>query len=224
MTSTPTRIAIAASAVAVALIVAYFLLGGTGGSPNAAGSAAGIAADDHTMGSPTAPITIIEYAAPSCPVCAAFDAQVFPELKKTYIDTGKVFYVFRVFPLRPADGAAEAMAHCLPKEAYFEFIGMLFRRQAEWDPEFGITDVHGALVQMGRVAGMGASEVDRCIDDKKVQDRVNQVAEQGQAQYSLNATPTFIINGELQEAGAIPWDSLQQKIEAELKKNAAPEH
>ena len=56
---------------------------------------------DRTMGNPNAKVVLIEYGAPSCPVCANFNAQTFPELKAKYIDTGKIFYVFRVFPLRP---------------------------------------------------------------------------------------------------------------------------
>ena len=97
---------------------------------------------------------MLEYAAPACPHCARFDETVFPLLKKNYIDTGKVFYIFRVFPIMPADGAAEAIARCLPADKYFRFIDLLFRNQKIWDPEYGVTDVRGGLVQMARIAGM----------------------------------------------------------------------
>jgi protein-disulfide isomerase len=206
----------------VAIGLAYYVFGVSSTSAVSDAAVLKIAPDDHTQGSPKATVTLIEYAAPSCPVCAAFDAQVFPQLKTTYIDTGKVYYVFRVFPLRPADGAAEAMARCLPKESYFQFIELLFRRQAEWDPEFGVADAHAALVQIGHTAGLTNEQSDRCIEDKAVQQRINDIAAAGQARFNISATPTLILNGQALPAGAMPWSELQPKIEAELKKVAAP--
>src|SRR5258708_37793113 len=88
-----------------------------------------LAPTDHTLGSPTAPVQVVEYAAPTCPICAHWDTTVFPSFKSAYVDTGKVFYVFRVFPLQSADIAVEAMARCLPKDSYFQFIDMMYRNQ-----------------------------------------------------------------------------------------------
>lgn len=154
-----------------------------------------IAADDRTLGNRKAPITMIEYAAPTCPHCARFDKEMFPYLKAHYIDTGKVFYVFRVFPLHPSDGAAEAMARCLPADNYFQFIDLLFRNQADWDWENGVQDIHGGLVKMGRLAGMTPEKVDSCIADKAMADRINKVAQDGQTRYNISSTPTFVLNG-----------------------------
>ncbi|MBV9692350.1 MAG: thioredoxin domain-containing protein, partial [Alphaproteobacteria bacterium] len=151
-------IAVAAAIILVAAVLYY--VNPFGGStadaiPDTVGSAGfTLNSDDHTLGSRKAPITMIEYAAPTCPHCARFDMTVFPFLKSNYIDTGKVFYVFRVFPLHPSDVAAEAMARCLPADNYFQFIDLLFRNQAQWDWENGVQDVHGGLVKMGRLAGM----------------------------------------------------------------------
>src|SRR3954462_7762649 len=88
--------------------------------PAAEGSDVGyvISPLDRTVGNRKAPVVLIEYAAPVCPHCAAFEIQDFPSLKAKYIDTGKVFYVFRVFPIRPGDGPAEKLAGCLPAENY----------------------------------------------------------------------------------------------------------
>ena len=204
--------------IAVALSVFF---AGYGFTPSFAADAtqpvaAGV--DDHTLGSPNAPVKLVEYAALSCPVCALFDAKVFPQLKQTYIDTGKVHFSFRMFPISAADGAAEAIARCLPKDQYFSFAEVLFRKQNEWDPEFGVTDVHGALVKLARVAGLGAEQVDRCIQDKSVQQRINQIAEDGEKRFKIEATPTLVIDGVAQEPGAIPWPELQRLIEAALKK------
>ncbi|HWA90386.1 MAG TPA: thioredoxin domain-containing protein [Rhizomicrobium sp.] len=162
-----------------------------------------LTADDHTMGSPKAPIVFIEYAAPTCPHCAHFNETVVPYLKSNYIDSGKVYYVFRVFPLHSSDGAAEAMARCLPKDQYFQFIDMLFRSQKEWDWEYGVSDVHGALVKMGRLAGLSPEKVDSCIADQATQASINKVATDGQTRYSIQGTPTFVINGVVREIDSV---------------------
>jgi protein-disulfide isomerase len=175
--------------------------------------------DDRTMGSPSAPITMLEYAAPSCPHCARFDTEIFPKIKKNYIDTGKVFYIFRTFPLGPADGAAEAIARCLPADKYFQFIDLLFRNQAKWDPEFGITDVRGALIQMARIAGMSSEKVDECISNKDEQDRINSVAQDGETKYNITGTPTFVINGTVTEAGEGTYAQMQARFDSLLSKH-----
>jgi len=187
----------------------------------AAGGAPGftIAADDRTLGSRKAPITIIEYAAPTCPHCAHFNETVFPTLKANYIDTGKVFYVFRVFPLHPSDGAAEAMARCLPVDQYFQFIDLLFRNQPQWDWEYQVQDIHGGLVKMGRLAGMTPDKVDSCIADKAAAARINKVAQDGQTRYNITSTPTFVIDGVVHEVGdVVTPDDLRQTLDGILAK------
>jgi protein-disulfide isomerase len=101
------------------------------GSGGATASTKGydLVATDRTLGNRNSKVVLIEYAAPSCPVCAAFNAQSFPRLKAQYIDTDKIFYVFRVFPLRADDGLAEKIARCLPEDKYFTFIDLLFKNQ-----------------------------------------------------------------------------------------------
>jgi protein-disulfide isomerase len=206
-------------ALLAAVGIAFFLLD-SAYSPPAADAAAVLAVtpDDHTVGDPKAPIKIVEYFAPSCPICARFDADIFPQVKSTYIDTGKVYYVFRVFQLRPADGAAEAIAQCLPKENYFDFIRHLFQNQSEWDPEFGVTDVRGALQRMGRVAGLTSEKVDACMTDQAAMKKINKVTEDAVAHLSISGTPTLYLNGKQLASGSLPWDELKQAIDAELEK------
>ena len=175
--------------------------------------------DDRTLGSPKAPITVLEYAAPVCPHCAHFNETVFPLLKKNYIDTGKVYYIFRIFPIMPADGAAEAIARCLPADKYFWFIDLLFRNQKNWDPEYGVTDVRGGLLQVARIAGMSAEKVDECIADKSQQERINQVAQDGEVKYNIQGVPTFIVNGTPWESGGVTWPQMQKKLDSLLSKH-----
>jgi protein-disulfide isomerase len=164
---------------------------------------------DRAQGSPKAPILMVEYAAPTCPVCAMFDMQIFPLLKKNYIDTGKVYYVFRVYPLSSADVAAEGIARCLPAENYFPFIDMLYRNQEKWDPDgHEIPDVRAALVRMGGMAGMSTQEVGTCIDNPAEQAQITKIGDEAQTKYGVNGTPTFLVNGQTR-VGVGTWDDWQ---------------
>ncbi|HZQ41073.1 MAG TPA: thioredoxin domain-containing protein, partial [Rhizomicrobium sp.] len=93
---------------------------------------------DHTFGNRNAKVTVIEYASPTCPVCANFMINMYPRLKKDYIDTGKIFYVYRTFLRNPDDAAAEKLARCMPKDKYMSFTDALFRNQQKWDYEYGV--------------------------------------------------------------------------------------
>ena len=188
---------------------------GTPGSPGFT-----LVSTDKTMGNPKAKVGLIEYGAPSCSICAYFFQNEFPKLKQNYIDTGKIFYVFRVFPLRELDGDSEKMARCLPEDKYFTFIDQLWRNQPKWDnAEYpGITDAHAALVQQGRIAGMTSEQVDQCINNKDEDDRINKVAAEAEQRYSINATPTFILDGAPLSAGSVPYDQLSKDLDAEIAK------
>jgi protein-disulfide isomerase len=194
-------LAVVGIAVIGIVIAAYFVFFGGGSSESAATgdrSNVTLVASDRRLGSPKAPLLVVEYAAPTCPHCAHFDTDIFPQFKQNYIETGKVYYVFRVFPLSSVDVAAEAMARCLPADNYFQFIDLLFRNQSKWDPDgYQIPDVHAALVQMGRIAGMSAEQVDRCINDQAAQQGITKVGEDANKRYGINGTPSFVINGQI---------------------------
>ena len=203
-----TRKQILSSLIAIAAIIvlaiAYFVYtSGSGDGIPQEGTKFAIVLSprDKTLGSPKAPIQVVEYAAPSCPHCAHWNEDVFPTLKKEYIDTGKVYYVFRVFPLSSLDVAVESMARCLPPGSYFQFIDMMYRNQVRWDPDGNnIPDVHGALIQMGRIAGMSEDQVNNCISPSSNGDEqaaISQVGQYAAKTYNIDSTPTFIINGRI---------------------------
>ena len=154
--------------------------------------------DDHALGNPKAPITLVEYAAPICPHCAHFMAEEFPILKREFIDTGRIYYIFRVFPLGAPDGAVESIARCLPKERYFPYIEMMFREQPQWDPDGReIPDVEGAIVKLAAREGLSPEKAKQCINDPASQEHVNQVAQDAQLKYQIEGTPTFVMNGQV---------------------------
>jgi protein-disulfide isomerase len=176
---------------------------------------------DRHLGNPKAKVVLIEYGAPRCPVCAAFNRDSFPALKAAYIDTGKIYYVFRVFPLRSDDGSAEKIARCLPEDKYFSFIDLLFRNQPLWDVEYGVTDVHGGLVRLGRIAGMSADQVDKCMDNPAEDKIINTVAADGGTKYSISGTPTFVLDGSPVFQGTLPNFT---QFSATLDKELAAKH
>jgi len=194
--------------VVVALVAAgaaYYVLNDDGmqavGAP--AGSGYEPLPNDHTLGNPKAKVVVIEYASPTCPICAHFMLEIFPKLKSGYIDTGKIFYVYRTFLRGPDDGYAEKLALCMPKNKYMSFNESLFRNQAKWDYEFGIPSPDGvrvALLQLAQEAGMSNADADRCLVSTANEAAINKVGEDGVAKYAVNATPTFVVNGQA-EAG-----------------------
>lgn len=213
-------IGLAVIAIAALGVAAWFMFGSGSDDANSLPAASEkiqvqLTATDRTMGSPKAPILMVEYAAPSCPWCARFDMTLFPQLKKNYIDTGKVFYVLRVFPRGPADIGAELIARCLPVANYFQFIDLLWRNQDKWDPENGVQDVHAGLVQLGSQAGLSVPKIESCLADTAAAERASQVGTDAETKYNIDSVPTFIINGQMHQ-NFTDWQSLQRLLDSML--------
>ena len=170
---------------------------------------------DHTFGNPKSGVTVIEYASPTCPVCANFMMTFYPRVKSDYIDKGRIFYVYRVFLRNPDDASAEKLARCLPKDKYMAFEDLLFRSQQKWDYEYGVPSpdgVHVALLELVGTMGMSQSEADRCLADPKDEEAISKVGEDGVAKYAVNATPTFVVNGQ----GEAGFENLFSRIDLAL--------
>ncbi len=211
-------VAVAVIALGVAAYFVFFSSPASDAVPSAGPLAITLSKEDRTLGSPKAPLTVLEYAAPTCPHCAHFDMDIFPQFKQHYVDTGKVFFIFRVFPLNAVDVAAESMARCLPEDNYFQFLDLLYRNQPKWDPDgYNIPDVHAALVQMGKVAGMTAEQVDRCIANQAEAKRVQDVGTDAQTRYGVSGTPTFVMNGQI-HGPFIDFKQMQGFIDPMLSK------
>lgn len=146
---------------------------------------------DMAMGQDTAKVTIIEYASATCPHCAAFHKDVFPALKSEYIDTGKVKFIFREFPLDDLALAAFMVARCAPKEKYFPMLDVFFSTQQTWtkDPLPGLNSI-------AQQAGMTKDQFDACLKNETVAKQILATRKAGEG-FGINGTPTFFVNGKV---------------------------
>ena len=189
----------------------------------ASGQTVEIKDSDMVHGSKDAPVTMVEYASMTCPHCAAFQKEVIPLLNKDYVETGKVKVVFREYPLDGAARMASAVARCFKGDQYFSFIDLLFANQANWIKDFDgnqqLTreDILEGLSQMARQAGMPREKVESCAEDKDNLALVDGNWMEGQNRYSVNSTPTFLING-VAHAGEIPYEQLKGILDPLVKK------
>lgn len=152
---------------------------------------------DQILGRKDAPVTVIEYASMTCPHCANFHKQVYPELKRRYIDTGKVRFIFREYPLDNRALAASMLARCAEKDRFFPLIDVLFERQAVWSRS---SDPAGELLKIAKFAGFTSKSFNACLKNETIAKGVLEIKATG-SKHKIEATPSFFINGELLRGG-----------------------
>jgi protein-disulfide isomerase len=167
---------------------------------------------DVALGPADAKVTIVEYASLTCSHCAAFHRDTYPELKKRYIDTGKVRFVLREFPLDPLATAGFMLARCDGNEKYYPVTDLLFDRQSAWAFTQKPLD---ALQQMMRQAGFSQEKFEGCLKDQKLYDAVMAVRKHADEKLKVNSTPTFFINGE-RKTGSMSIDELEKILKPML--------
>jgi protein-disulfide isomerase len=148
---------------------------------------------DRPVGAKDAKVIVIEYSSPTCPHCAAFAVDVYPEFKTKYIDTGKVYFVLREFPLDELAFAAVMAARCAPKDKFFPIIDTLFREQNDWA---FVYDPQPALVAKLQPYGFTEQSFAACLQKPDLAQAINDVAMRAQKEFGVSGTPAFFINGE----------------------------
>jgi protein-disulfide isomerase len=148
---------------------------------------------DVVQGPPDAKVTIVEYASLTCSHCGAFHRDTYPALKSRYIDTGKVRFILREFPLDPLATAGFMLARCDGGQKFYPIVDLLFQQQRAWTTTDRPLD---ALRQMMRQAGFSQEKFDSCLKDQKLYDAVNAVKNRGMETLKIDSTPTFFINGQ----------------------------
>ncbi len=163
---------------------------------------------DKTMGKPDAPVVMIEYASLNCPICAAFHRQVFPQFKKAYIDAGKVFLIYREFPIGRSSAAAALAARCAPEQHYFRLQEKFLATQAQWVAQ---EVKHDAIYNVVKDTGMSRAAFDTCLANQDVNNGLIWVKQRGR-ELGVSGTPYFFINGEPRR-GAVSFDELKAIID-----------
>jgi protein-disulfide isomerase len=167
-----------------------------------------------SMGNPDAEVTVVEYASLTCPHCANFHKEVFPRLKETFIDTGKIHFVFReIYFDRPGLWGA-MLARCAGPDRYFGVVDVLFNEQAGWSRRPDAPAIMSDLYAIGRQAGLTREAVDACMSDQAWAQGLVEQYQESATRDGISSTPTFLINGE--KTGNLPWSEMEAKINAAL--------
>ncbi|WP_237477941.1 DsbA family protein [Lichenibacterium dinghuense] len=168
---------------------------------------------DLWQGSKDAPVTMIEYASMTCTHCAAFHAETWPTLKAKYIDTGKVRFVLREFPLDPLATAGFMLGRCAGPDKRNAITDLLFDQQKNW--AFVDKPVE-ALENTVKQAGITHDAFESCLKDQALYNKVNAERDAAGKDFHVDATPTFFING-VKHPGELSVQELDKILEPLLK-------
>jgi protein-disulfide isomerase len=169
---------------------------------------------EMTMGSPDAPVTLVEYAMFNCPHCAAFTRDVFPKIKENYIDTGKVRLVYReVYFNKPSLWAA-MIARCAPSDRYFGIVELLYQKQNDWAMQSDANAMLSSLFSIGRQAGMTDDQMNACLQDRGFAEALVAEYQKNAEADKIEATPTFFINGQREDN--MTYEAFAAKLDAAL--------
>lgn len=182
---------------------------------SAADVAKPVSLPDMALGPANAPVTITEFASMTCPHCAAFTEKVFPKIKSEYIDSGKIRFVFREFPLDIKAAAGSMLARCIAKDdagKYFAVVDLLFRQQEGWV----MKNTTESLVRIGKQAGLSQQQVEACLQDQALLNKLEADRKYANEVLKVNSTPTFFINGEMVK-GEQSFEEFDKRIKSLLK-------
>ena len=177
-------------------------------------AAAAAGPGDFSLGSPDAPVKIVEYASFTCPHCAHFAEEVFKPLKRDYIDTGKVHYTLREVYFDRYGLWAAMMARCGGELKYFPVADILFSTQSEWAATDDPTVAIGNIRKIGLTAGMTDAQLDQCLNDAPMADALVKQFEANMKADQVEGTPTLFINGE--KHPNMSYDDLKALIDTAL--------
>jgi protein-disulfide isomerase len=163
---------------------------------------------DRALGNPNAPVTVIEYVSLTCPHCAAFHRDVFPRVKREYIDTGKIRFIVREFPIGRSAGNAAIANRCAPEDKYFALLSALLTRQSEWvSQEVRLDAIYG----VAKSVGMSRETFDKCLANQSMIDALDEVKQRGR-KFGVIGTPTFFANGRKAQ-GATTYEEFKALVD-----------
>jgi protein-disulfide isomerase len=172
---------------------------------------------DMSLGNPNAGVTVIEYASLWCSHCGHFYKTVYPELKKRYIDTGKINFIFREFPLNDRGAVGSMLARCAGrtggKDKFFAVVDVLFEQQENWAY---VKDPGPPLMALSKQAGFTEQSFKACLNDQKLLDGLEAEQTRASTKFGVNSTPTIFVNGKKLQ-GDMDIEALAKEIDPLLK-------
>ncbi len=169
---------------------------------------------EMVQGAEDAPVEIIEYASYTCPHCANFHNDAFKKLKKDFIDTGKVKFIYREVYFDRYGLWASMVARCAGPEKFFGISDLIYEGQPEWTRAGGPAEIVDELRKIGRLAGIDNDQLDACLQDGTRAQTLVAWYQENAERDGIQATPSFIVNGEKVENQS--YDDFKKLIEAEL--------
>ena len=145
---------------------------------------------DHIISFGKPKNTIIEYASMTCPHCSDFHGNIFPKIKEELIDTGKVKYTFRDFPLDPFAMAGTMIANCVSEDKYFDVINVLLKTQQKW-----IEKGYQGIISIAKNFGLTLSETEQCLGNKELIKLIETNMSLASNSFGITGTPTVFVNG-----------------------------
>ena len=176
---------------------------------------------DAAVGQADAKVTLVEYGSPTCPACKAWHDNFWPEVKRDYVDTGKIKFVFRDFAIHGAiDAGIFAIARCAGTDEFYSVIDEAMARQETIVTESSKGEAMPELNSLGAKFRMSPEQVQSCINDRTIIRRINDVRADAQGK-GIDSTPTFVLNGVV--LASSDWRTIKPLIDAALTGGAIPE-
>ncbi|MDY0028443.1 MAG: thioredoxin domain-containing protein [Pseudobdellovibrionaceae bacterium] len=167
---------------------------------------------DRVLGSNDAPIKVVEYSSLTCSHCASFHNADLVKIKENYIDTGKVQFIFKEYPLNQPAVIASSVLRCMPEDQFTAFMGLLFEQQQNW--AYG-ADFRDKLIQYAKLAGLGEEKAQECMNNLDLQKRIIGDMKAAGDEYKIASTPTFVVNnGAKIIVGHQPYEFFQATFDA----------
>jgi len=164
------------------------------------------------LGSDAAVVKIKVFSSLTCPHCASFHTKVVPEIKREYIDTGKVQLIFIDFPLDQAAFNASKILNCLDKSKQITFLDTVYETQMKWTTGSNLDDINKNLKEIVKNLGISSIEFDKCLIDEAISDKILNGRIDASQKYSIDSTPAIVINEKKLE-GSVSFKNIKKKIE-----------
>ena len=164
------------------------------------------------LGKDNAPVKIKVFSSLTCPHCANFHIKIVPKIKKNYVESGKVQLIFIDFPLDQAAFNASKLLHCVDQKKQITFLDTVYENQDKWTAGSNINEINNNLKKIVQILGINSTQFDKCLNDEVISDKILNGSIDGHQKYSINSTPTIIINEKKLE-GSASFKNIKKKIE-----------